>query len=88
MGLPFLYEMTAESMWRAMGWVCDDGPNAVVDTLRQVLRWRSTEWWQSAQASGMTEDPHNLTRWKHKCGWHNRGCVWDKIATGWAGEED
>ena len=21
-------------------------------------------------------------------GWHNRGCVWDKVATDWAGDED
>ena len=21
-------------------------------------------------------------------GWHNRGCVWDKVATCWAGKEE
>ena len=21
-------------------------------------------------------------------GWHNNGCVWDKVATEWAGDED
>ena len=71
-----LYEVIAESMWRAMGWVCDDRLNAV------------TKWWQSTQASGMKEDPCNHTRWKHKWWWHNRGCVWNKRATDWVGEED
>ena len=37
---------------------------------------------------GMRGDPTNQTRWKHKWKWHNRGNVWDKIATGWAGEDD
>ena len=31
----------------------------------------------------MKVDPlNNHTRWKHKIGWQNRGCVWDKIASG------
>ena len=44
MGLPFLHEVIAGSMWRAMGWVCDERPNAVINTLRNVYRWRSTSW--------------------------------------------
>ena len=71
-----------------MGWVCDDRPTAVINTLRQVLKWRSTKWWRSTEASEMEEDPFNHTRWKHKWGWHNRGCVWDKVATELAGDED
>ena len=39
MGLPFLYEIIAESMWRAMGWVCDQRPNAVIDSLKKVFRY-------------------------------------------------
>ena len=78
MKLPFLSEVIAESKWRAMGWVCDEGPNAVVNTLKQVFRWRSTQWWQ---------DPYNHSRWKHMWGWNNRGCLWDKV-TEWAGDED
>ena len=31
--------------------------------------------------------PVNETCWKHTWGWHNQGCVWDKIATAWADEE-
>ena len=88
MGLPFLCEAITVSMWRAVGWVCDDRPNAVVDTLKQVFRWSSTKLRQSTQASGMKEDPNNHTRWKHKCDCHNRGCVWYKVATDWAGKED
>ena len=88
MELPFLSEVIAESVWRGKGCDCDERPNAVINPLKQVLRWRSTKWWQSAQASGMKSDPYNHTRWKHECGWHNRGCVWDKLATEWAGKED
>ena len=28
------------------------------------------------------------TRWKHKWGCHNWGCVWDKIASEWVGAEE
>ena len=38
MGLLLLYDLIAESMWRAMGWVCDQRPNAVVASLQQVFR--------------------------------------------------
>ena len=48
-----------------MGWVCDERPNAVTNTLRQV-----SKWWQCTRASGMQSDPHDHTRWKHTCGWH------------------
>ena len=26
----------------------------------------------------------NHARWKHLWRWHDRGCVWDKVATEWA----
>ena len=32
MGLPFLYEVIAESMWRAMGWACDERSNVAINT--------------------------------------------------------
>ena len=67
MGLHFLYEVIAESMWRARGWICDDRPNAVADTLKQVISWRCTKWWQSTQASGMKNDPSNHTKWWWHC---------------------
>ena len=31
-GLTFLCEIIAESTWRSMGWVCDQRPNAVIDS--------------------------------------------------------
>ena len=40
------------------------------------------------QAKMMERDLENHTRWKHQWRWHNRGNVWDKIATEWAGKED
>ena len=43
LGLPLLYEVIAESMWRSMGWVCDDRPNAVVDTLKHVFKMEKYE---------------------------------------------
>ena len=45
-------------------------------------------WWHSLQTRMMKRDPENHTRWKHKWRWHNRGNVWDKMATKWAGEEN
>ena len=36
----------------------------------------------------MMVNAHNYTRWKHRCGWHNRGCVRDRFASEWAREED
>ena len=49
---------------------------------------RRTKWRQSAQVSGMKEDPCNHTRWKHQLAWNNRGYVWDKLTTDWASKED
>ena len=36
----------------------------------------------------MKEDPENRMRCEHKWDWHNRGNVWHKMATCWAGKED
>ena len=47
MGLPFLYEVIAENMWRAMGWACDERSTAVIDSPNRVYRWRCTRWWRS-----------------------------------------
>ena len=41
MKLPSLYENVAESMWRAMVWVCNEKENAVIDSLKYVYQWRS-----------------------------------------------
>ena len=88
MKLPTLSEVIAEIMWRAMGWVCNTRPNAVLVSLVHAFEWRSTTWWQNLQAEKMREDPYNHTCWKHIRGWHNRRCVWDKIPTEWSGKEN
>ena len=41
------------------------------------LRW---------SAWSMTKDPGNVTRWKHKFGFHNRGVQCDPPMSEWAGE--
>ena len=79
-GLPFLYERLAESMWRAIEWARDEKPNAVINSLKKVYRWRSTRWWHSLQTEMMELVFENHTRWKHKLEWHNPRHVWDKIA--------
>ena len=85
MGLSILHEIIAENLWRAMGWVCDQRPNAVVASLKQVFRWRSSQWWHATHTEGMRDDPMNHTRWKHNWKWHNRGNVWDNhgLGLGW-----
>ena len=45
-------------------------------------------WWQNTKTRNMPVDLNNHSRWKHKWVWHNRGCVWDKIASDWAGHEE
>ena len=80
--------MIAENMWRAVGWTCDSKPNAVLTTLKYICAWRSTAWWQNTKARNITVDSNNHTRWKHMWEVHNRGCVGDKIAPEWAGEEE
>ena len=56
MGLPFLYEIIADSIWRAIRWVCDQRPNAVIDSLKQVFRWRSSRWWRATIGSGTMKE--------------------------------
>ena len=70
------------------GWACDEKRNAVIFSLKKVYKWRSTTWWQSQHTRVTKEDPENLTRWKHKSEWHNRGNAWDKMATCSAGKKD
>ena len=42
---------------------------------------------KNTEARNMKVDPNDHTRWKHKIGWQNRGCVWDRIASEWSGKE-
>ena len=60
----------------------------VINSLKKVCTPVEKSWWQSLQTERMERDKGNHTRWKHKWRWHNRGNVWCKIATEWAGEED
>ena len=55
MGLS-LHERIAESVWRAMGWACDEKSNTVINSLKNVYRWRSTRWWHSLQIEMMERD--------------------------------
>ena len=84
MELPFLTDVIAESMWRDMGWVCDGRLDAVINTLKQVLKMQKHE--MVAVHAGIWNEKRPVP--PDKCGWHNRGCVWDKIATEWAVKED
>ena len=65
-----------------MEWICDQLPNAVMQSLNHVFVWRSTVWWKNTKALNRMVDRDTHTRWKHKWSWHNRGCVWHKIANG------
>ena len=47
MGSHFLYEIIAECMWRAVGWVCDQRPNAVIDSLKVCHRYWGNERWST-----------------------------------------
>ena len=42
-GFTLSVEVIAESLWRPVGWVFDERPYVVVDTLKQVFGWRSTK---------------------------------------------
>ena len=65
-----------------------EGQHAVLTTLKYGVAWRSTAWWQNTKTMNMKVDPKNHTIWKHKWSSHNRGCVWDKIASEWSGKEE
>ena len=88
MKLPFLSEKVVQSVWRAVGWACIEKENAVIDSVKKVYQWRSTRSWYALHTRMMKKDPETRTRWKHKWCWHNRGNVWDMMATRWAGDKD
>ena len=88
MGVPVLYEVIAENMWRANRWACDENSLRQSITFKKICRWRSTRWWHSLQTEMMERDPEKHTRWKHEWSGICFGNVWDKIATDWAREEE
>ena len=69
-----------------MTWAVYDGDVPIMLALRSILEWRTTAWWRSRSSWGMTWDPYNVQRWKHKVGFHNRGIQWDTPMARWAGE--
>ena len=42
----FLSGAIAGSMWRSMGWICGQRPNAVLESVRQGFAWRSRVWYE------------------------------------------
>ena len=54
--------------------------------LRSILGWRTTTWRRTWSAWEMKDDPSNLSRWKHKLRFHNRGSMCDTHMTRWTYE--
>ena len=69
-----------------MSWPGYEGDVPLVRALRSFLGWRTTAWWRSRASWSMAWDPTNVTRWKRKVGFHNRGIQWDTPMARWAGE--
>ena len=72
-------EKNVERVSKTMAWATYDGDVLVVKALRSLLRWRTTTWWRNRSLWKMRVDPMNVSRWKHKCGFHNRGVVWNTL---------
>ena len=68
-----LYEKIAQSMWRVMGWACDEITKAVLDSLRKVNKW------QTPHARIMKQDPENSISWEHEWG----GTIVEMCGTRW-----
>ena len=77
MGLSSLVKLCAEKYWKTMAWVACEGEVPFLIALRSVIGWRTTAWWRNRSAWGMTWDPLNVTCWKFKWSFHNRGVIWD-----------
>ena len=79
MGLTMLPDLCAEKLWKSMSWVNYDGTVPILKALRAVI---------TRSAKGMSEDPENVTGWRHKLGFHNKGITWDTPMTRWAGVDN
>ena len=63
--------------------------------LRKVGRVCSTSLLGGVRVGGVRvgvkyESPQHVggpAGWKPRWSWHSRGCVWDGLSSGWAGEE-
>ena len=69
-----------------MDWAIYDGDVPIMKALRSLLGWRTTTWRRGRSAWEMATDPANVTRWKHKFGFHSRGTQQDTPMAKWAGE--
>ena len=85
MGPPLLLKKIANKIWTTVTWAMCDGDVPMLLALRSILCWRTTAW-GSPSSWGVTWDPCNVQRWKHKVGFHNRGVQWDTPTARWAGE--
>ena len=77
MDLPLLNEKIVDKIWTTMNWAIHDGDVPIMKVLRSILGRRTTTWWRNRSARGMATDPTNITRWKYKFGFHNRGIQWN-----------
>ena len=78
LGLPSLEELCAEEVFERW-WLGSqkEGEAIVLKALQVVFVLRTKAWWRNRSAWGMKWDPLNITCWKHKWVFHNRGVTWD-----------
>ena len=58
-----------------------------LEALPSVIGRRTTAWWKNRSAWNMKWGPLNITCWKHKWSFHNRGVTWDTPMARWTGSE-
>ena len=73
MGLPLLVEKIVVKIWMTINWAFYGGEVPFMTALRSILGWRTPTWWRNKSAWDIATDGTNVTRWKHKFGFHNRG---------------
>ena len=85
-GLPQMTEKIANKIWTTMTWAVYDGDVPIMLARRSILGKENDCMVEKSIFLGMTWDPYNVQRWKHKVGFHNRGVQWDTPMARWAGE--
>ena len=88
MGLPLLTEKIASKIWTTMTWVVYEVMSHLCGLF---VPWRGErprggEAWLPVVWHGTLLTLHDVTRWKHEVGFHNRGIQWDTPMARWAGE--
>ena len=71
---PVVDRKNVDTFWMTTNWTNFDGDVRIMKAQRSILGWRTTTWWRNRSAWVMATDPTNVTRWKHKFGFHNREC--------------